>query len=104
MRHLRAWWRELCLATSENYVVNSHTSLPAFSKGMSAGGRYGWHLDADQALGANQQTDQADDFHRVVGARHIAVDHVDLLLVLGVPLGVVGTADPQLFEEQGQHV
>src|SRR2546428_462496 len=29
MRHLRAWWRELCLATSGNYVVNSHTSLPA---------------------------------------------------------------------------
>src|SRR6267142_4657532 len=26
MRHLRAWWRELCLATSENYVVNSDTS------------------------------------------------------------------------------
>src|SRR3989442_5977706 len=29
MRHLRAWWRELCLATSGNYVLNSHTSLPA---------------------------------------------------------------------------
>src|SRR3989454_4132931 len=25
MRHLRAWWRELCLATSGNYVLNSHT-------------------------------------------------------------------------------
>src|SRR5713226_5790738 len=25
MRHLRAWWRELCLATSENYVMNSDT-------------------------------------------------------------------------------
>src|ERR1700694_3040194 len=29
MRHLRAWWRELCLATSENYVVTSKTSFPA---------------------------------------------------------------------------
>src|SRR2546426_7559709 len=28
MRHLRAWWRELCLATSGNYVLNSHTSRP----------------------------------------------------------------------------
>src|SRR5260370_29134129 len=27
MRHLRAWWRELCLATSENYVVNSDTTV-----------------------------------------------------------------------------
>src|SRR5713101_6201678 len=25
MRHLRGWWRALCLATWVNYVVNSHT-------------------------------------------------------------------------------
>src|SRR5438477_4269222 len=37
MRHLRAWWRELCLATSENYVVNSHTA--------GATPAYRWHLE-----------------------------------------------------------
>src|ERR1700730_9022677 len=39
MRHLRAWLGELCLATSENYVVTSHTCVSTNLLCLRASGR-----------------------------------------------------------------
>src|SRR5712691_4111498 len=36
MRHLRGWWRALCLATWVNYVLNSDTSRSALDLPLRA--------------------------------------------------------------------